>query len=154
MALVDVPALEISTYERNREAHTSERTTAGRSCAAARWRRQPVGRGKLHVFYVASGLCRCRGLCRAYNRDVSRHPLALDTSPEIERMQIEGWRRMSPSEKAATVAALTSAAIEMTRAGIRHRHPDESAESHRMRLAEILLGHDLAHSAFSNSDVS
>jgi endonuclease/exonuclease/phosphatase family metal-dependent hydrolase len=27
-------------------------------------------------------------------------PLALDTSPDIERLQVAGWRRMSPAEKA------------------------------------------------------
>jgi hypothetical protein len=75
-----------------------------------------------------------------YNRAVTSRPLSLDTSPEIERLQIEGWRRMSPADKAGLVRALTVATIEMTKAGIRHRHPDESAEQHRMRLAEILLG--------------
>lgn len=56
-----------------------------------------------------------------------RRPLALDTSPEIERLQIEGWRRMTPAEKAAAVTALTRASIAMAEAGIRHRHPEESA---------------------------
>jgi hypothetical protein len=86
-----------------------------------------------------------------YNRAVTSRPLSLDTSPEIERLQIEGWRRMSPADKAGLVRALTVATIEMTKAGIRHRHPDESAEQHRMRLAEILLGPDLARRAFSGA---
>jgi len=81
---------------------------------------------------------------------VNPRPLTLDTSREVERLQIEGWRRMSPAEKARTVTSLTTAAIEMTKAGIRHRHPDESPEFHRMRLAEILLGTDLAHRVFPN----
>lgn len=33
-----------------------------------------------------------------YNPDVAK-PLAIDTSPEVERRQIEGWRRMSAAEK-------------------------------------------------------
>ena len=75
-------------------------------------------------------------------------PLAADTSPEIEHLQIEGWRRMSPSQKAETVIALTSMALEMTRAGIRHRHPEETDREHRRRLAILLHGPDLARRAF------
>ena len=55
---------------------------------------------------------------------------------------------MTPAEKASAVTAMTHASIEMTRAGIRHRYPGESAESHRIRLAEILLGPDLAHRVY------
>ena len=71
-------------------------------------------------------------------------PLSFDTPPEIERVQIEGWRRMSAAVKATTVRALTAATIEMAKAGIRHRHPDETAAQHRHRLALILLGPALA----------
>jgi hypothetical protein len=35
--------------------------------------------------------------------------LSLDTSPEIERRQIERWRQMSPAQKAAIVSGLTQA---------------------------------------------
>jgi hypothetical protein len=79
---------------------------------------------------------------------VTPRPLSLDTSPEVERLQIEGWRRMSPAEKAAIVTALSTATIEMARAGVRQRHPDESPESQRMRLAEILHGSELARRLF------
>lgn len=75
---------------------------------------------------------------------MDRQPLALDTSLDIERRQIEGWRRMAPADKARTVRALTRTAIAMTVAGIQHRHPDEPPASHRRRLAEILLGPELA----------
>lgn len=59
---------------------------------------------------------------------------------------------MSAEQKAATVAALTSAAIAMTKAGIRHRHPEEDPLAHRMRLAKILLGADLARRIFPALD--
>jgi hypothetical protein len=75
-------------------------------------------------------------------------PLTADTSPEIERRQIEGWRQMSPAQKAETVIALTSMAFDMTLAGIRHRHPDESDRDHRRRLAILLHGPDVARRAF------
>ena len=75
-------------------------------------------------------------------------PLSIDTSPEVERLQIEAWRLMSSEQKAAMVTALTAAAIEMAKAGVRQRYPGESEPAQRMRLAEILLGVDLAHRAF------
>lgn len=51
---------------------------------------------------------------------------------------------MTPAEKAATVTALTSLAMSMTLAGIRSRHPTESVDQHRRRLAELLLGEPVA----------
>ena len=78
-------------------------------------------------------------------------PLSLDTSPEVERRLIEGWRRMTPAEKAATVTALTSSTIALTMAGIRHRYPGETPETHRVRLAAILHG-DLAERLFPAFD--
>jgi hypothetical protein len=75
-------------------------------------------------------------------------PLSLDTSPEIERRQIEGWRRMSSDQKAATVTALTSTAIALAVAGIRHRHPDEGPDAHRIRLAVVLHGRERARQIF------
>ena len=78
--------------------------------------------------------------------------LNLDTSPEIERMQVEGWRDMSPEHKAALVAGLSQAAVDMALAGIRHRYPDAPPREQRLRLAVILLGRDLARQAFPDID--
>lgn len=75
-------------------------------------------------------------------------PLARDTSPDIERLQIEGWRAMSPSEKAALVAGLTRAAYEMALPGVRHRYPDATPREQFLRLAVLLLGEELARKAF------
>jgi len=75
-------------------------------------------------------------------------PLSLDTSPEIERMQIDGWRRMSPAEKAAIVSGLTQAVYDLARAGIRLRHPDASPREQFLRLALLTLGPDLARRAY------
>ena len=77
-------------------------------------------------------------------------PLAFDTPLEVERLQVEGWRRMSAADKATMVTALTTAAIQMAEAGIRHRHPDGSPEEHRRRLADVLLGSELAARLFDD----
>lgn len=75
-------------------------------------------------------------------------PLNLDTSPEIERLQIEGWRRMSAEQKAATVTGLTQMVFDLALAGVRQRYPDASPREQRLRVAVITLGPDLARQAF------
>jgi hypothetical protein len=74
--------------------------------------------------------------------------LSLDTSPEIERLQIERWRQMSPAEKAAIVSGLTQAVFELAHAGIRIRHPDSSPRERFLRMAVIVLGSDLARRVY------
>ena len=74
--------------------------------------------------------------------------LTLDTSPEVERMQIERWRHMSPAEKAAMVSGLTQATCELSLAGIRERYPDASSRELFLRLAMLRLGPDLARKAY------
>jgi hypothetical protein len=83
---------------------------------------------------------------------VTAVPLNSDTSLEIERKQIDGWRRMSPQDKAALVTGLTRAAFAMTLAGIRHRHPAASPREAHLRLALITLGPELARRAFPDID--
>ena len=75
-------------------------------------------------------------------------PLSLDTSPEIERLQIERWRQMSSEEKAAIVSGLTQAAYDLALAGVRHRYPDASPCEHFLRLAIVTLGDELARKAY------
>jgi len=78
-------------------------------------------------------------------------PLAADTSLEVERLQIEAWRRMTPAEKAATIAGLTQAAYALTRAGVRHRHPDASPREVFLRMAILTLGAELACAAYPDA---
>ncbi len=75
-------------------------------------------------------------------------PLAEDTEPAIEQMQIERWRQMTPDEKAAIVTRLTQTAFELARAGIRARHPAASSREQVLRLAVIVLGDDLARKVY------
>ena len=75
-------------------------------------------------------------------------PLSLDTSPDIERRQIDAWRVMPAVEKAALVTGLTQAAFAMTAAGVRHRHPGASPLEQFLRVAVIVLGPELARKAY------
>lgn len=79
---------------------------------------------------------------------VPLQPLSPDTTLEIERRQIEGWRRMPPVEKAAIISGLTQAAYDLALAGVRARYPDASPREQFLRLAIVTLGRDLAGKAY------
>jgi hypothetical protein len=74
--------------------------------------------------------------------------LAADTSSEVERRQIEHWRRASPAAKLAVVSGLTRAAFRLTVAGVRQRHPDASPREQFLRLAIVTLGPTLAREVY------
>jgi hypothetical protein len=82
---------------------------------------------------------------------VTQTPLSLDTSPDIERRQVESWRQMSPARKAALVTGLTRAAWEMTAAGVRQRHPGATPREQFLRVAVIVLSPDLARLAYPDA---
>jgi hypothetical protein len=82
---------------------------------------------------------------------VSPAPLNADTDGQIERLQIDAWRRMTPAEKAAIVTGLTEAAISLALAGIRDRYPDATPREQFLRLAIVRLGPDLACKAYPDA---
>jgi hypothetical protein len=79
---------------------------------------------------------------------VASEPLAADTPSEVERLQIERFRRMSPAEKAAIVSGLTQAVYDLASAGVRHRYPHASPREQFLRLAIVTLGQELAEKAY------
>lgn len=74
--------------------------------------------------------------------------LADDTSPEAERVLIELWRQASPARKIALISSAIRLSRDLALAGIEMRHPSESAERHRRRLADLWLGKELAGRAY------
>ena len=79
-------------------------------------------------------------------------PLAEDTPLDIERRQIEGWRRMSASQKASLIGSMSRSVRELALAGIRSRHPDATPREQFLRLAILTLGQDLAREAYPEID--
>ena len=69
-----------------------------------------------------------------------RGVLSADSSPAVERLQIDAWRRMSPVHKARTVDGLTRTAQVLALAGIRQRHPGASERECFLRLSVLKLG--------------
>jgi hypothetical protein len=71
-----------------------------------------------------------------------------DTSPQIEQMQIEYLRQMPVWRKMALLAEMNQTVRELTLVGLRQRHPDDSPAKQRRRLANLLLGPELATRAY------
>ena len=70
--------------------------------------------------------------------------LSRDTHPEIERLQIEGLRQMPPWRKLALVGDMNEAVRALALAGLRQRYPDDTPAQRRRRLADLVLGPELA----------
>ncbi|HEC35478.1 MAG TPA: hypothetical protein ENI39_02965 [Anaerolineae bacterium] len=70
--------------------------------------------------------------------------LSPDTHPEIERLQIERLRQMPPWRKMTLMAEMNQTVRTLALAGLRQRHPDDTPAQRRRRLADLLLGPDLA----------
>jgi len=67
-----------------------------------------------------------------------------DTSPKAERVQIELLRRAPPWRKLEMVGHLNEMVRTLVLSGLRRRYPDASPEELRRRLADLLLGPELA----------
>jgi hypothetical protein len=67
-----------------------------------------------------------------------------DTSPDIEDVQIEGLRQMHPWRKMALMAEMSQTVRALAMAGLRQRHPDDTPAQRRRRMADLLLGPELA----------
>ena len=67
-----------------------------------------------------------------------------DTSPEIERVQIELLRKMSPARKFDLVCSMTQTMLQASRANIQAMHPDADENELRLLLIELYYGKELA----------
>ena len=74
--------------------------------------------------------------------------LAEDTHPDAERVLIELLRRATPARKMAMVLDANRTARLLALAGLRERHPGESAAALIRRLADLWLGPELAAKAY------
>lgn len=82
---------------------------------------------------------------------MAHYRLAADTDAETERIQVDGWRNMTPAQKAATVSGLTAATFEMAMAGVQYRFPDATPREQFLRLAIQTLGAELATRAYPDA---
>ena len=73
--------------------------------------------------------------------------LSLDTDPKIEELQIQALRQMPPWRKVARVCSMNRTLRALALAGLRQRYPDDSPAQRRRRLADLILGPELADRA-------
>jgi hypothetical protein len=68
-----------------------------------------------------------------------------DTSPEMERVQIELIRKASPAKIFGLVRSMSQTLIQASRENIRRLHPDASKEELILILVELYYGKELAN---------
>lgn len=71
-----------------------------------------------------------------------------DTSPEAERVLIELWRQAPAWRKLHMVGQMNATVRTLALSGLRQRHPQASEAELRRRLADLLLGPELAGQAY------
>ena len=74
--------------------------------------------------------------------------LSPDTSPEVEQIMIEGYRKMSAARKLQTMQDLINAADLLALADIRRKHPKADQREMMLRLASRRIEPELMRKAF------
>jgi hypothetical protein len=71
-----------------------------------------------------------------------------DTSPEAELFLFNLWRETPAWRKLQMMEGLNKTGRQIALMGLRIRHPNASPEELRRRLADVLLGSELAAQAY------
>lgn len=74
--------------------------------------------------------------------------LSPDTRPEVEKILIEGVRRMTPAEKFRRMEGLNQFLAQMARAAVKRRYPDADEREIRLRVASRRTPPELMRKAF------
>ena len=70
--------------------------------------------------------------------------LSADTLPDVENIQIERLRHMPSWRKLALTCEMNQTVRVLALAGLRQRHPHDTPAQRQRRLADLLLGQELA----------
>ncbi|HEX9388806.1 MAG TPA: hypothetical protein VF918_20945 [Anaerolineales bacterium] len=74
--------------------------------------------------------------------------LSSDTDPKMEALQIKLWRQASPTQKMQMLAQLNASAHILAMTGLRSRYPQASEDELRRKLADLVLGEELARKVY------
>ncbi|WP_420644430.1 hypothetical protein [Candidatus Leptofilum sp.] len=77
--------------------------------------------------------------------------LYTDTHPKMEALQIELWRQASPTKKMNMLAQLNASARTLALTGLRAQYPDATEAELRRKLADLLLGEELAQKVYGGA---
>ena len=73
-----------------------------------------------------------------------------DTHPKMASLQIELLRQTPPWRKAEMLGQMYHTTKQLALVGLRHRHPEASETELRRRLADLLLGSELAERVYGS----
>lgn len=71
-----------------------------------------------------------------------------DTHPTIQKILIEGYRKMTPQEKLKRVSELTISIQQLALARIRKQYGDISEREQQLRLASLWLDREVMRKVF------
>lgn len=74
--------------------------------------------------------------------------LSSDTHPKMEALQIQLLRQATPTRKMKMLAQLNASARTLALMGLRSRFPKADPDELRRRLADLLLGEELARKVY------
>jgi hypothetical protein len=74
-----------------------------------------------------------------------------DTHPKMEALQIQLWRQASPMRKMHMLAQLNASARMLALTGLRSRFPNATEIELRRKLADLLLGEELARKVYGET---
>ncbi|HSQ27097.1 MAG TPA: hypothetical protein VLM80_08225 [Anaerolineales bacterium] len=75
-----------------------------------------------------------------------------DTHPEMEDLQIKLLREVPTWRKMEMLVSLNASAHEIAKAGLRKRFPSADEREITRRLADLLLGEELAKKVYGEPD--
>jgi hypothetical protein len=81
-------------------------------------------------------------LSKCYNQIMVE--ILSDTRPEVTEIQMDLLRKASPARRLALLGQMNQTVKVLALAGLRSNYPDETPEQLRRRLADLLLGPELA----------
>ena len=74
-----------------------------------------------------------------------------DTHPKMEALQIQLWRQASPTRKMNMLAQMNASVRLLALTGLRSQYPQATEAELRRKLADLLLGEELAHKVFGET---
>ena len=89
-------------------------------------------------------------LSKCYNQIMVE--ILSDTRPEVTEIQMDLLRKASPARRLALLGQMNQTVKVLALAGLRSNYPDETSEQLRRRLADLLLGPELACKVYGPID--
>ncbi len=74
-----------------------------------------------------------------------------DTTAAVRRIQVEAFRRLDGPSRLRMALEMSEEALQVTRAGVRHRHPDWTDAAVHDELLRLTLGRKLATAVLERS---